>query len=387
MRKGAVVLFGFIILLIGGILLLSSGFIGTESKSAHDNPLKADVDYTNHRTIDPVRLHSFFSVSSVTLAAVGDILIHDTVYQRAASGNGTYDFNPLFKQVKPYLDQADITIANQETMIGGTAIGLSSYPSFNSPFEIGDALKNAGVDVVSIANNHTLDRGEKAIFNAITYWEKIGMVYTGSYKSKEDQAVTRIVEKNNISLAFLSYTYGTNGIPVPAGKPYLVNLINPERIKRDIKDAEKKADAVVVSLHFGNEYQRLPSAEQKQLVKEVADAGADVILGHHPHVLQPFEWLERSNGERTFVAYSLGNFLSGQHADYKDIGGILQLHVEKSSVGGEKVVTVKNPSFISTYVDQNFVVHPIESSGNTGLYKEINAHMNQWIPELTFNTK
>jgi poly-gamma-glutamate synthesis protein (capsule biosynthesis protein) len=324
-------------------------------------------------------------VTTATLSAVGDILIHDTVYNKASRQDGTYSFNHMFEKVKRYLTQSDITIANQETMIGGVKHGLSSYPSFNSPVEVGDALKENGVDLVTIANNHTLDRGEKVILSALDHWNKIGMEYTGAYSSPEDMTDLRLITKNKITFSFLSYTYGTNGIPVPEGKDHLVNLIDPERIKSEVNEAAALSDAVVVSLHFGNEYERLPNQEQEKIAQIAADAGADIIIGHHPHVLQPVKWLTRPDGSKAFVAYSLGNFLSGQRRDYKDLGGIISISVTKTTEGDESKMTVHSPSFIPTYVDDQFVIWPLaELPEKKTVFEEMKQHMNRWVPDLSF---
>ncbi|MFD1019146.1 CapA family protein [Thalassobacillus hwangdonensis] len=329
----------------------------------------------------------------ITLSAIGDMLIHDGVYHDAQTANG-YDFKPMLELVKPYLEETTLSIANQETMIGGAEIGLSSYPSFNSPYEVGDALKDAGVDIVSIANNHTLDRGEKAIQNAIAHWNAIDMVYTGAYQSDQDSEQLRIVEKEGMRVAFLSYTYGTNGIPVPAGKDYLVNLIDPVKMKADIAEAEEQADVTVVSMHFGAEYQRLPNESQKELAQVIADAGGDVVIGHHPHVLQPMEMLKGKNGNETFVVYSLGNFLSSQNELYRRLGGILQIEIEKVSGPVDEVVSIKNPKFIPTFVyyerHRNYKVVPMHQlepgmlANGEKLHEEIKQHMSQWMPELKF---
>jgi poly-gamma-glutamate capsule biosynthesis protein CapA/YwtB (metallophosphatase superfamily) len=320
------------------------------------------------------------------LSAVGDVLIHDRVYNPAHIGNGQYDFMPLLTPVQAYLGKADISIANQETMIGGVGIGLSSYPSFNSPHEVGDALKESGVDVVTLANNHTLDRGEEAIRKAIDHWNKISMPYIGSYVSSKDRMKIRTMERNGIIFSFLAYTYGTNGISVPKNKPYLVNLIDEEKIEQEILEAKELSDVVVVSLHFGEEYQRLPNVEQKKLAHQIANAGADIIIGHHPHVLQPMEWIERADGKCSFVAYSLGNFLSGQKGDYKDIGGIMQIKVVKVDINGEIVVKLKDPSFIPTFVGEDYVVSPLKQvAGKEAVYKNIINHMMQWMPDLKFS--
>ncbi|MBH0171100.1 MAG: CapA family protein [Bacillota bacterium] len=333
---------------------------------------------------EPITPQPEEKTTDLKLAAIGDILIHDTVYNKAKTANG-YDFNRNFSLVKSYLSEPDITMANQETMIGGTQLGLSSYPSFNSPHEVGDALKATGVDLVTLANNHTLDRGEKAIISALNYWNQIDVMYTGAYLTDKDRQNIRLIRRNDITVSFLSYTYGTNGIPVPTGKNHLVNLIEVERIKRDIKEARKLSDVNVVSLHFGNEYERMPNEFQKNIVKVVTEAGGDIIIGHHPHVLQPVKWETASDGSKTFVAYSLGNFLSGQRREYKDIGGIVQLKVTKRQTGTEKTIELSEPKFLPTYVDQPFVIHPMKDlPAMKKPYEEIKTHMKQWVPELTF---
>ncbi|CDO04090.1 Capsule biosynthesis protein CapA [Oceanobacillus picturae] len=332
--------------------------------------------------------------TSITVAAIGDMLIHAPVYRDAKTEDG-YDFTPMLHQVKQYLQAPTVTIANQETMIGGEALGLSTYPQFNSPFEVGDALKAVGVDAVTLANNHTLDRGEEAIQRAIAHWETIDMMYTGAYKDEEDQKHIRVQEtEEGISLAYLSYTYGTNGIPTPAGKDYLVNRIDREKIAEDIAVAKERADAVIVSLHFGTENERMPNEEQKELAQYTADLGADVIIGHHPHVLQPVEWLTGENGKRTLVAYSLGNFLSSQQEYYQRIGGMLQFSIRKTSQVDEAQVTVEEPAFLPTFMSytdfKDYQVLPMfdltnkELAGASNAYEAIKAHLSQWMPELQF---
>lgn len=330
----------------------------------------------------------------ITLTAVGDILIHDRVYNDAETKKG-YQFTPMLTNVEKYLNDSTITFANQETMIGGKEMGLSGYPAFNSPEEVGDALKEVGVDIVSVANNHTLDRGEKAIQHALSYWDKIGMIYTGAYKDKKDRNQIRVLDTDEgISVAFLAYTYGTNGITVPSGKEYLVNYIEKSLIKKDILEAKQQADVVVLSLHFGEEYERMPNDSQKELSQFAADQGVDIILGHHPHVLQPAEWLDRKDGGETFVIYSLGNFLSGQYEHNRRIGGILKLTIKQNLTNGEETFDVDSPQFIPTYVhdekEQNYEVIPMYKLSEEKLkhagkhYEEIKDHMSQWIPEMEF---
>jgi poly-gamma-glutamate capsule biosynthesis protein CapA/YwtB (metallophosphatase superfamily) len=326
--------------------------------------------------------------SKLTLGGIGDILIHDWVYEDAYSPNG-YNFKPMFKPVKDILQGPDVLLANQETVLGGVEIGVSSYPMFNSPQEVGDALIDAGVDIVSTANNHSLDKGERGILNSIAYYEKVGLPYVGFFKDNQDQEKLRILRKNGVKLAFLSYSYGTNGIPVPKGKDYLVNLIDQDKMKTEIHRAKAEADVVVMSIHWGNEYQRIPTEAQQQLAQFLADEGVDVIFGHHPHVLQPMKMLKTKDNRQTFVVYSLGNFISGQMRDYKDIGGLATIEITKKVAPDGTKLTISDPKFIPTYVSSKHLaqyrVVPLRDAGSVGFknaeksYQEIMNHMNQWI--------
>lgn len=323
---------------------------------------------------------------TASISAIGDVLIHGTVYKDAQTEDG-YDFNSMFEKVKPYLSQSDITIANSESIIGGSEIGVSTYPSFNSPYEVGDALKDAGIDIVSMANNHTLDRGVKAIENAIGYWNSIGMKHAGSYLSAAEQKEITTMTKNDITFSFLSFTYGTNGILTPAGKDYLVNRIDKNEIQKDLAKARAVSDIVVLSLHFGTEYEAMPNAEQIDLAHFSAANGADIIIGHHPHVLQPAEWIDTVDGRKAFVVYSLGNFLSGQDVLERKIGGILHLTVEKTENAEGNTYIIKNPAFTPTYV-RNTNVRDFEvdllKNVDSNLNDAAKNHMSTWIPEMTF---
>ncbi|RHW42149.1 CapA family protein [Neobacillus notoginsengisoli] len=325
---------------------------------------------------------------SLTIGAIGDILIHDLVYEDAKSSDG-YNFNPMFEPVKDLLQAPDILTANQESLVGGTELGISSYPSFNSPFELSEAVINSGVDIVSTANNHSLDKGYRGVEKQIAYFEKISLPYVGTAVSQEGRDKVTVLKKNGIRLAFLSYTYGTNGIPIPQGKAFSVNLIDRELMKKDIAKARQESDVVIASMHWGNEYQRYPTDEQKDLAKFLAGEGVDIIFGSHPHVLQPMEWIERSDGKKTFVVYSLGNFISAQVRDYKDIGGLVTLEITKTISEKGTTVELANPSFHPTFVyrknGRNFRVVPMEKTGAYGISTpeqmtlETIEHMTQWL--------
>jgi len=329
-------------------------------------------------------------VETVKIGAIGDILIHDTVYEDAFVNLG-YDFKPMLSNVKEYLTEPDLLLANQETLLGGEEIGLSSYPSFNSPVEVGEALIDAGVDIVSNANNHSLDKSEKGVLASLKNMEATGLPYVGSYKDDADKQELRILNKNGINVSYLSYTYGTNGIPVPFGKDHLVNLIDREAMKAEIHRARTESDIVVMSIHWGNEYQRFPTSDQKELAQFLINEGVDIIFGHHPHVLQPMEWLMATDGRKALVVYSLGNFLSGQMWDYKDIGGLATVEITKTITPDGNKVILQNPDFLPTFVSSsrqsNYRVVPLQQAGKYGLagaenkYNEIMHHMTQLIKE------
>lgn len=297
----------------------------------------------------------------VTIGATGDILLHKRVFNKAKKKDGGFDFTEMFSEVKPLFKKDHLIIVNQESIIGGEEMGLSDFPHFNSPVEIGHTLKDMNVDIANISNNHTLDHGEKGILKSIENWEKIGLPYVGAFKSRKDQETLRIFHKNGLRVCFLSYTKTLGGKKIPKGKSYLVNHYGPTRfaghrdvagVRRLIDQIKKRdlADVVVVSIHFGKEYQMFPTAYQKETASNLSDAGADIIIGHHPHVLQPPAFLTNSKGEETFAAYSLGNFLSGQRGIYRQIGAYMTIDAQISESG---MVKVDNPSMALTYVDSD----------------------------------
>lgn len=374
----------FSILFIVGLMIIASVILVRMYKDSREVAV-----YTSSPHITKeVSLSGKGFTTSLTLGAIGDILIHDWVYEDAYSGSN-YNFKPMFQYVKDSLQAPDVLLANQETVLGGVEMGLSSYPMFNSPQEVGDALIDAGIDIVSTANNHSLDRGEKGILSSISYYEKVGLPYVGFFKDKQDQNTIRIMQKNGVKLAILAYSYGTNGIPVPEGKEYLVNLIDKNKMKTEIHKARELADVVVMSIHWGNEYQRIPTDEQQQLGQFLVDEGVDIVFGHHPHVLQPMQMLKTKDQRNAFIVYSLGNFLSGQMWDYKDIGGLATISITKKVSSEETKIELSNPQFLPTYVSnthlKEYKIVPLKDAAPFGLKdaskqnEEIMNHMTQWL--------
>ena len=293
--------------------------------------------------------------NSVTLTAVGDVLLHGRVYG-GLKKKKNFTLKEQLSGVKNLLGNTDLTVANLETPIAGVELGLSGFPKFNAPSEIASVLKDLGVDLVTLANNHILDQGEKGLLKTIENIENAGLVYDGAYKSIEDSETLRIFHVNGLKVCFLSFTCKINGYKVPSEKTYLVNfmkgtnLIKICRFLRRIK-RENIADIIIVNFHFGEEYHLYPTNEQKEIAASLSDAGADVIIGHHPHVLQPPEWIENSLGNKTFVAYSLGNFFSGQNGLYRQIGAVLRLKITKPDLNYNKVL-IENPRYDLTFVNR-----------------------------------
>lgn len=300
-------------------------------------------------------------VNRLSLVMVGDVLIHGSVYEDAKTSNG-YDFTSMLSEMKPIISSYDLAFYNQESILGGTELGLSTYPRFNSPYEVGDALLDTGFNLVSLANNHTLDRGEQAILNSTNYWKTKDAYVAGSYSSEADRKHILIKEKNGIRYALLSYTCWTNGLSIPGGKNYLLNIYDKEIVKRDIESIRNKVDLLMVSMHFGDEYSFTPSREQKEITSYLAGLGVNIIIGHHPHVVQPIEFIDD-----TLVIYSLGNFLSGQRGIEKLTGIMVSTEVVKDTNTNQISLENIGVELTYTYTDNekgyrgNYRVYPYTS--------------------------
>ncbi|MEK3881374.1 CapA family protein [Paenibacillus sp. PL2-23] len=271
---------------------------------------------------------------------VGDVMSHTPQLPGAFDAElNRYDFNPFFEAVKPILGTGDWVMANLETPIAGADFGYSGYPAFNAPIELAEALKHAGFNLLSTANNHSLDKGERGLLRTLEHLEQLGLQAVGTAASQEQADTPILSERNGITMGVLAYTYGTNGIPIPSGKPYLVNLIDEAKMIGDIQRLRQAgADIITVALHFGHEYQTAPSEEQKRLARALAAGGADIIAGSHPHVVQPYEVVEAvdasGNARRALIIYSMGNFISNQRGDTKDYGVIFKVGFRKNITEG-----------------------------------------------------
>lgn len=273
-------------------------------------------------------------ISSLTLLAVGDNLIHIQVVESGEQEDGTYNYDHLYANLKDEISEADIAVINQETILGGDQFPYSGYPNFNSPEEIGDAVINAGFDVVLQATNHTMDMGLSGVLNTFDFWNRHPEITVlGINKSAEDREQIKIVEKNGIKLAMLNYTFSLNGYSVPKDMPYLVNMLDKEKMAMDIETAEQLADFTIVFPHWGTEYVYEPTKAQENLTTFFYEQGVDLIIGTHPHVLEPVEWIEENSDHKMLVYYSLGNFISYQREAPRMLGGIAHVTITKDDEG------------------------------------------------------
>ncbi len=287
------------------------------------------------------------------LMAVGDIMMHMPQLPGSYDAQAKrYDFTPMFSSVKPILQEADWAMANLEAPLSADG-DYTGFPMFNAPHELAAALKDAGFTIVTNSNNHSLDRGAKGVERTLKFLHLQGLLTKGTATSEEQAAEPLLVERGGITLGVLAYTYGTNGIPVPEGKPYLVDLMDEERMVRDIHALrEDGADYIAVALHFGTEYQTQPNEEQKRIARRLIAEGADLIAGSHPHVIQPYETVEAANLDGSIrhgvILYSMGNFISNQRGDTKDYGIIYRIHLRRPA--GSATVQAVDVEPIVTWV-------------------------------------
>lgn len=347
-------IFIVLIILIIGIYFGYNKLLNNHNNISSDS--KVNVDDNNHST-------------SISLIMAGDNLINDKLYNAAKKDDGSYDFKSMYSYIKDIVKNYDLAYYNQETILGGSEIDVSSYPAFNSPYEVGDATIDTGFNLVSLATNHTLDRGEKAIINSLNYWNnKSNVLTSGSYLSNNDRNKVNIKEVNNITYTMLNYTYGTNGIKVPEGKEYLVNIWpctgnNPDNdtkyqeykevVKEDILRVRDKVDLLIVAMHFGVEYTHVPTKYQIDMAEFLSSLGVDIIIGTHPHVIMPITYIND-----TLVIYSLGNFLSAQDTnnDYNTTVGLLSSikitkNIDKDNNSSIKLSDLNNELIYTTNKD------------------------------------
>ena len=323
-------------------------------------------------------------VNKASIIMVGDALMHMGVNSAYKTSKG-YDFRGMFKYIKPIVQEYDLAYYNQETPLGGTSLGLSGYPQFNSPQEVGDGFLDAGFNLVSLATNHTLDNyyrtGGKTIANSTKYWKSKSeqAIAAGSYSSQEERDEVIVKEVNGIKYGFLSYTEQTNGISVPSGKSYVVNIYSKEKVKKDVEAYKEKADVIIVAMHWGSEYTHTPTSSEKEKAKYLASLGVNLIIGCHPHVIQPMVYL----GD-TLVVYSLGNFVSSQIGDDRLSGLMASANIVKRTYHGKTTIKLEEPTaeFIYTRKSERFIVYPY-SKLNSSIFPSYKTYYNYYKKLMT----
>ena len=315
------------------------------------------------------------STITFSIGAVGDLMCHSNQFNNARIQGDSFDFTGSFTYVQPILSGVDFMLGNLETTLAGKVRPYSGYPMFNTPDAYAVALKQAGFDCIVTANNHSNDSGEEGIKRTIRILDSVGLHHTGSFQTAADRDSIRIYSVKGVKVGVVSYTYSTNGLPLTEGKPWLVNTLDSVLIQQDIqKGRSLGAELMIVFYHFGEEYQRLPNAYQKQFVQWAIDCGADIIFGSHPHVLQPdgFYPSTASLVDSVYVAWSMGNFISNQQDEYTDEGVILQLDITKNLHTGK--LHIDRAAYTPTWVyrgklPENGVhtVFPVVDSTFTGV--------------------
>ena len=310
---------------------------------------------------------------TVSFTALGDNLIHSSIYKQAArrgAQSGTdYDFEYAYEGVADLIDSADITVLNQETLIcGDDGFAPSTYPRFNSPEALGHYMAELGVDVFTIANNHTLDMGVNGLSACLDYYDENDMMRVGAYRDSADRENIRTMEANGVTVSFLSYTESLNGLSLPGDTSLEIGMLDLEVIKSEIAAAKEISDICAVSLHWGLENSSEVQDYQRSAARELGEAGADIIIGNHPHVLREIEIFENSDGGDTICAYSLGNFISAQSVGTNLIGGVLDFEVTVTE-DGEPEIDGFELIPIVTHYDSNY--------SNVRLYK-----LSDYTPEL-----
>lgn len=303
----------------------------------------------------------FSKPTQVSFIAVGDNIIHEKVFKFAKDGN-TYNFKPCYQHVKKDISSHDLSYINQETLIAGDNYGIKGYPNFNSPETLINDLQDTGFNMVSGATNHSLDLGKDALLSSVKIWKQHPKIlFSGLYENQEDRQTIRIIEKNGLRFSFFSYTFGINeGTNYKAiqkqlkTEPYLLGQLDKNQIKKDIKSAKKQSDVIIVATHWGKENDIALSSLQKEYAQYFADLGVDIVIGNHPHLIQPIEKIKN-----TLIIYSLGNFLSTMKGVYNQLEGMISFNFIKK----KKKVIIDNITYIpliNHYNDDIVTIYPLQ---------------------------
>ena len=380
-------------LLLTVVLLCFSGCgkkADSNTPAATLQPVNNTVATEPETTVEPTTQE--VKPVTIKLSAVGDMLMHGGVSAPAVQADGSYNYDYLFANLHDKISGADLAVVNNEVVMGGNEKGNIGYPMFNVRTELANGEANAGFDVALLATNHSLDQNASGLLHTMEYWQTNfpDVSIIGANPTPEDAAKICVRNVNGINVALLNYTYGTNGIPVPEGYEYILNYMTEgtkDRIADDIKKAKEMADFVIVFPHWGTEYNLSASEEQKQWASFFANQGVDLVIGTHPHVIEPIEWVEGKDGHKTLVYYSLGNFVSLQYYNFSMLGGLAEVEITKDASGThissydmEFLVThyTGNRSSVTTYLldeytDELAAAHSIHTEPGSE-YTDINSY-------------
>jgi len=359
--------------------------LDTEKESYGNNSAESESSDTENETEKETGSVVLPKDKRLRFIAVGDNMNHSAIFNEAAAlassmGESGYYYDSMYENIAARIENADIAFVNHESPIAGDGFKVQGYPSFNGPKESGDILVDLGFNVINIANNHMLDVDNQGTgyLNSIKYWKTKNVLMIGGYESENDYNQLRIFEKDGIKIAFLSYTYGIN--PNKAqndASSCVVPLIDKETIKNQINAAKGKTDLIFVSLHWGKENENTANSSQKDIAKYIADLGADVIIGHHSHTIQPIEWIDGVNGNKTLCIYSLGNFICTMLNWYNVLGGACSFDIVKEG----------NDVRIENVVLEPFVIHYLN---DTSKYDELDLYVRHsiklyWLKDYSEN--
>lgn len=349
----------YLILILGGLIFIVNTCTTTHKTTSpqhqdniSSNPVATQTLVSETEEYKPLKYLPPLKDSTVeiTINLVGDLMCHKPQTSNAEIKPGVYNFKPSFEYIKPYLQDADLTVGNLETTFAGSEKPYSGYPAFNSPDAYCEALKDAGFDFLVTANNHSMDTQEDGLLRTIEVIKKNNLGYTGTYLNQRDHDSIRLINIKGIKLAILNYTYGTNGAYPASSRKYMLNVIDSTEITNTVKLAKLEgAEMVLVFYHFGLENIQEPTQAQKDAVKYALEAGAQLVIGAHPHVIGPTQvGFSKAVNDSVFVAYSLGNFISNQYWRYTDAGVVLKLKIQKNIT--KNICSYKSASYLPTWV-------------------------------------
>ena len=351
--------FSFLLMLMFMLLIFSGCLTPGDIQRAPDTadvPADSTPDFDDHGLFAEPTPKPEKRETRLSFLAAGDNIIHSSIYydaeQRARGMEGVrYNFWDIYAgPVADMITAADISFINQETPIAGDEFPRNGYPNFNTPREAAYALVEMGFDIVNLANNHMIDvGGETGYRNQLDFWDSKPVLHIGGFRNREDYDTIRIFKRDGISIAFLSYTYGTNGMTLPPGSEMVIPLIDPVEIRRQLILAQGKADLLFVHIHWGHEDWHVPNTQQIELAQLLARYNVDVVIGTHPHVLQPVVWLDRPDGGRTLVAYSIGNFISAQLNGRNMLGALLGFDIVRTVEDTVQIENVKITPIVTHY--------------------------------------